>query len=118
MANDLYGTDPLFGQSPTGEPPSPIDGDLALKLREVISNAYGFVRGSETVSSFSAITFEDLAQQQLDRLTGKGTATRPNLLARTQRIEADLVAIADRIKQTPPEAFLPPSSDTDVNTPV
>lgn len=120
MADDsFFGTDPLYGTDPSsGKPKSPLNEDLAFRLRRVVSNAYAFVRGRETVASFSAITFEDLAQAQIDRLSGKGTPTRPNAITRVKNIESDLVAAAERIKQTPPDAFLTPDEGKDVNTPI
>ena len=97
---------------------NPLNDDLALKMRRVVSDAYAFIRGRETVRSFSAVTFEDLAQQQIDRLTGKGTPTRPNDVVRVENIAKDLVSLAQQIKDTPPDAFLPPDVTRDVNTPV
>lgn len=96
---------------------TPINDDLSLRLRTIVSNAYAFVKGRETTQSFSAITFEDLAQAQIDRLSGKGTATRPNVIARIKGIEDQLLSFANQIKQTDPSAFLMADSTQDVNTP-
>jgi len=97
-------------------PPNPSQ-DLALKYRVVLSNAYGFVAGQQTTQTFSTITFEELAAQQIDRLTGKGSPGRPNALQRVQKIQADLQSMAAQIKATDPSAFLPPDQSSDVNTP-
>lgn len=97
----------------TYDPPD----DQTSRLRRIVSDAYAFIRGRETTSSFAAITFEDLAQKQLERLSGAGTASRPNELTRIRNIEAELINVAEQIKQTPPEAFLPPDEEKDVNTP-
>lgn len=114
----FFGSDPLFGQDPnSGKPKVNLNDDLALRMRQVVSDAYAFVRGRETVASFSATTFEDLAQQQITRLTGRGTDTRPNSIARVQKIQSEIENFAVQIKNTPPDAFLPPDSNKDVNTP-
>lgn len=94
----------------------PLNDDLALQLRVSVSNAYAFVRGQETIDSFAATTFEDLAAAQIQRLSGKGTTTRPNYLDRIKKVEQDIVSAAEKIKQTPPEAFLAQDPNRDVNT--
>ena len=92
--------------------------DLAFQYRRAVGNAYAFVRGQESVQSFSAVTFEDLAAQQIDRLSGRGTPQRSNVIDRVKKVEADLVAVANKIKNEPPDAFLNPDERRDVNTPV
>ena len=97
----------------------PLDDDLAFQLRRAVNNAYAFVRGRETASSFLAITFEDLASAQVERLSGKGAnATRPNEIDRIKKVEGDIVAAAEQIKKIPPDAFNADSVGTNVNTPV
>ena len=90
--------------------------DLSLKYRVVLANAYGFVQGQQTTQTFSTITFEQLAAQQIDALTGKGSPGRPNALQRVQKVQADLQSMAAQIKATDPSAFLPPDASQDVNT--
>jgi len=94
----------------------PLNDDLALQLRVAVNNAYAFVKGEETTQSFLAITFEDLAAAQIQRLTGKGTTTRPNVIDRIKKAEQDLVSTAEKIRQIPPEAFLARDPNKDVNT--
>lgn len=94
----------------------PLNDDLALQLRVAVNNAYAFVKGEETTQSFLAITFEDLAAAQIQRLTGKGTTTRPNVIDRIKKAEQDLVSTAEKIRQIPPEAFLARAPNKDVNT--
>ena len=97
--------------------PAPLNDDLALQLRISVNNAYAYVRGQESVQSFLAVTFEDLAAQQIQRLSGKGTATRPNYIDRIRKVEQDIISAAQKIKQVPPDAFLAPDNNRDVNTP-
>lgn len=96
----------------------PLDDDLSLQLRISLNNAYAFVRGQESTQSFLAVTFEDLAAQQIQRLSGKGTSTRSNYINRIKKIEQDVLSAVEKIKQIPPEAFRSPSDTDDVNTPV
>jgi len=95
---------------------TPLNDDLSLQLRVAVNNAYAYVRGQESVQSFLAVTFEDLAAQQIQRLSGKGTPTRPNYIDRIKKVEQDIVNAAQKIKQLPPDAFLPPDESKDVNT--
>lgn len=89
-----------------------------LQLRSVISSANAFVQGRELVQSFNSLTFEDLAQAQIERLTGKGTGTRPNVVTKIKKIEAELNAFVKQAKSLSVEAFPEPNASTDVNTPV
>jgi hypothetical protein len=91
--------------------------DLTFQLRTIVARAYGFVAGQQTVQTFAAITFEELAAQQIDRLSGKGSSGRANAIQRIQRVAQDLQSVADQIKQTDPSAFLVPDANKDVNTP-
>lgn len=73
--------------------------------------------GQQTTQSFSTITFEELAAQEIDRLSGKGSNGRPNVLQQIQRISNDLQSVATQIMNTDPSAFLIPDATKDVNTP-
>jgi hypothetical protein len=91
---------------------------LTLKLRTIVANAYAFVAGQQQVQSFAAITFEELAAQEIQRISGNNTNGRPNALQQIQRISADLQNVATQIMNTDPSAFLIPDANNDVNTPV
>ena len=58
------------------------------------------------------------ADQQIERIEGKGTATRPNELERVDKIESDLLNAVAQIRDIPPENFLLADPTRDVNTPV
>lgn len=100
--------------NPKGNPSA----DLTQQYRTVVARAYSFVAGQQSVQTFSAITFEELAAQQIDRLSGKGSAGRPNAIQAIQRVAQDLQNVAQQIMQTDPSAFLVPDATQDVNTPV
>lgn len=89
-----------------------------LKLRTAISDAYAAVEGYKSVQTFNAITFEDLADQQIERISGKDSQSRPNELNRVKRVVENLKQAVAQIKTLPPEAFADADKDRDVNTPV
>lgn len=89
-----------------------------LQLRSVVSTAQAFITGKELVQSLSAITFEDLAAAQIDRLTGKGTGTRSNVVTRTKKVYSDLYALVGQMKGLDVESFPEADPSKDVNTPV
>ena len=92
--------------------------DLNLELRRVLNQSVGAVLGRQTTESFYALTYEELADQQIERIEGKGTETRPNELERVNKIESDLINAVAQIRNIPPESFLLADPDRDVNTPL
>lgn len=92
--------------------------NLNEELRRVLNQSLGAVQGRQTTESFFALTYEELADQQIERISGKGTATRPNELERVNRVEQDLLNAAAQIRNIPPEQFLLSDPTRDVNTPV
>ena len=87
-----------------------------LELRKALNNAYAAVEGAKSTQSFSALTFEDLADQQIQRISGADTTARPNELNRVQRTLNDVVQAVAKIKAMPPEAFAKQDPARDVNT--
>jgi len=98
----------------------PLNDDLAFQLRRAVNNAYAFVRGRETATSFLAKTFEDLATDQVADITGVGkkNLTRPSAMEKVKSIETAVVDAAAQIKLIPSGAFSTPDDETGVNTPV
>ena len=92
--------------------------DLNEELRRVLNQSIGAVLGRQTTESFYAVTYEELADQQIERIEGKGTETRPNELERVNKIESDLLNAVSQIRTIPPENFLLADPTRDVNTPV
>lgn len=89
----------------------------ADEYREVIANAYTYVEAQKSVQSFAALTPEDLMDRFIERIEGKDTQARPNVLNRIAKIKRDVEATAAKVKALPESAFRRPSSATDVNTP-
>lgn len=88
-----------------------------LELRRAINDAYAFVEGQKLVQSFSAVTFEELLDQQIERIEGKGTVRKLNELERIDRIEQDVISAVEKIKKLPDDAFKKTSEENGVNTP-
>lgn len=88
-----------------------------LELRKALSDAYSAVEGAKSVQSFSALTFEDLADQQIQRISGADTEARPNDLNRVQRVLQNVLQSVAKIKAMPPESFAKQDAKRDVNTP-
>lgn len=92
--------------------------DLNFELRRVLNQSIGAVLGRQTTESFYSLTYEELADAQIERIEGKGTVTRPNELERVNKIESDLLSAVAQIRGIPPENFLLADPSRDVNTPV
>lgn len=86
-------------------------------MRRALNDAYASVEGAKSVQSFSALTFEDLADQQIQRISGPDTEARPNELNRVKRTLANVLQAVEKIKAMPPESFAKQDAKRDVNTP-
>lgn len=87
------------------------------KERAALNNAYAALIGQQTTQTFTAFTFEEAVDAQLERIEGAGTLLRPNLLDRVSRVEEEVKAAVAKIQQIPPEQFLDADEERDVNTP-
>lgn len=87
-----------------------------LKQRQVLNNAYAALEGQKSIQSFSAFTFEEALDNQIELIEGAGTKLRPNQLDQVKRVEEELVQAVTELKKIPPEQFLQPKEDRDVNT--
>ncbi len=90
--------------------------DEKIELRRVINDAYAFVVGRQATQTFGAVTYEELADQQIERIEGTGTVLRPNELSRIDKVEQDLKNMIAQIRDIPPERFVLSNPDRDVNT--
>lgn len=91
--------------------------DLTDQLKRSVSNAYAFVVGQQTTESFSAVTFEELLDRQIERIEGPGTALRPNVLDRIDKVKSDMLAAIEEIKKQPDDFFRTPDPQVDAVTP-
>jgi hypothetical protein len=90
----------------------------ADEYREVVASAYTYIEAQKSVQSFAALTPEDLMDRFIERIEGKDTEARPNVLNRIAKIKRELQKTVEKVKALPPSAFRRPSQTKDVNTPV
>ena len=88
-----------------------------LELRRAINDAYAFVEGQKLVQSFSAVTFEELLDQQIERIEGTSTVQKPNEIERITRVEQEVISAVEKIKALPDDAFKKTPEENGVNTP-
>lgn len=84
--------------------------------RKALNNGYAAIVAQQAVQTFTAFTFEEAIDAQLELIEGEGTQLRPNLLDRVDRVEEELKAAVAKIQQIPPEQFLEKDEERDVNT--
>lgn len=87
-----------------------------LTQRSALNDAYAALLGQQNIQTWSAFTFEEAIDAQIEAIEGASTNKRPNQTDRVNRIENDLLAAISQLKETPPEQFLEPDADKDVNT--
>lgn len=87
-----------------------------IRQREALSNAYAALVGQQSIQGWTAFTVEEALDAQIERIEGKSTPKRPNELERVDRIEQEVLAAVAALRDTPPEQFIEPRSDQDVNT--
>lgn len=83
--------------------------------REILQNAYSFVEGQRSVQTFAAKTPEDLMAAFVERIEGKDTAARPNVLNRYKKIKTEVLATIEKVKAIPASAFRKPDNSASVN---
>lgn len=91
--------------------------DQNLDLRTAINDAYAAIQSAKTTQTFAALTFEDLLDQQIERISGASTQTRPNALDRVTQIVNNVQTAVMQLKNLPPEQFQQADPQRDVNTP-
>ena len=91
--------------------------DANTNIRVSIDNAYGFIKGMETTTSFYAVTFEEMVQQQMDRLTGKNMRGG-STIERMTKIRNDMTGAIQAIKSIPQDQMFSQEDNnaTSVNT--
>lgn len=88
----------------------------AEKYREAVANAYTFVEAQKSVQSFTALTPEDLMDRFIERVSGKDTQARPNVINRIARIKNNVISAVEKIKALPADAFRKHDEKKNVNT--
>lgn len=88
-----------------------------LELRKALNDAYASIEGQKIAQAFTAFTYEDALDLQINRLVGPDTATRPNEVNKVARTLANVTVAIAQIKSQPPDAFIVHNPETDANTP-
>lgn len=88
-----------------------------IRQREAFNNAYASLVAQQSVQSFTAFTFEEALDQNIERIEGEGTELHPNQLVRVQRIKDNVLQAIEEVRQVDPEEFRLKDSTQDVNTP-
>jgi len=84
--------------------------------RMALNDAYAQLESEKTTQTFNAFTFEEALDNQIEAIEGESTKIRPNELDRVDRIYFNLQNAVEVVKQVPPEQFLTPNEQNDVNT--
>ena len=85
--------------------------------RAALADVYSALEAEKLTKEFSAFTFEEALDAQIQRISGSSTKLRPNELDRINNLEAKLTKAVEELKGTDPETFREPNEETDVNTP-
>ena len=87
-----------------------------LRERRALNDAYAVLEGQKLTQSWAAFTFEDAVDLQIEEIEGATVGKRPNQLDRVDRIEKMTLDAIAQIRNIPPEDFIDPDPDEDVNT--
>jgi len=87
-----------------------------IEFRRAIQSAYATVQAADATRGLGSVTYEELLQQQVDMIEGAGTDTRPNILQRIDRVEADILAVVSQVKELPADYVLQPDGQLVANT--
>jgi hypothetical protein len=76
---------------------------LKMQMREILGNAYSFVRGRQYTQTISNITYEELLDKAIDRIEGtQGRSdVRGTILDRIKKIKNEIVSAVDTVKKQP-----------------
>jgi hypothetical protein len=89
-----------------------------IRQRIALENAYSALLGDQNVQTFSAFTFEDALDLQIEQISGAGDEAHPNQLGRVQRIKTQLLQAVEQISAIDPSQFRKlAQDDPSVNTP-
>lgn len=95
---------------------------LNLAMREILNNAYAFVRSREYTKQMANVTYEQLLDAAIDRIEGTpGKAPlRPRALERIKKLKTEIEQAVKTVKAKPPTDWSlaedPQEQDENVNT--
>jgi len=90
---------------------------LTMQMREILGNAYSFVRGRQYTETVANLTYEELLDAAIERIEGtKGSSSvRSTLLDRVKKIKAEVAQAVTTVKKKPP-SYWKLKSDERVNS--
>src|SRR5512137_2733338 len=86
---------------------------LKMQMREILSNAYAFVRGRQYTETISNLTYEELLDAAIDRIEGTQgrTTVRSPILDRIKKIKEEVAKAVTTVKKQPPSYWQLESDD-------
>jgi len=90
---------------------------LNLQMREILGNAYLFVRSREYTKTIANLTYEELLDAAIGRIEGTQgrTEIRPTLLERIAKIKNEIVSAVKTVKSKPPNEWVIASEDQNLD---
>lgn len=90
---------------------------LNLQMREILGNAYAFVRSREYTKTVANLTFEELIDAAIARIEGTQgrTELRPTLLERIAKIKNEIAGAVTTVKSKPPNEWVIASQDQNLD---
>jgi len=86
---------------------------LSMQMREILGNAYAFVRGRQYTETVANLTYEELLDAAIDRIEGTqgSSSVRSTLLDRVKKIKAEVSGAVTTVKKQPPSYWKLASDD-------
>lgn len=79
--------------------------EFSQEVRRTLQTSYAHIRSMEALVSFETLTFEEAADQEIERLSGSPASGRLSLKDRITRDAQQLRTIVEQLKKLPDEAF-------------
>lgn len=76
---------------------------LLMQMREILGNSYSFVRGRQYTETISNLTYEELLDAAIDKISGTAgiNPNRGTLLDRIKKIKSEILQAVTTIKKQP-----------------
>ena len=89
---------------------------LNLQMREILGNAYGFIRGREYTKSIANVTFEQLLDAAIERIgtPNQSSGIRASALERIAKIQNEIATAVTTVKSKPPSSWVIASQSQDL----
>jgi hypothetical protein len=88
-----------------------------IALRRGLQSATAFVQGEQANQALGGVTLTDMLEAQISAIEGDASPIRPGKINRIKSIRDQITATVAIARSLPPEVFVDPIPDEDVNTP-